>query len=495
MLRALIGFVALFAALMLLLQSLNGDPPERAGDDTQSAAGARTQPPNSQRFTPTPDPVRLLPTLRSQPTQVVVQPGDTLGRIAGRYGVTVQQIVAANQITDPNLLSVGQVLVIPAPTPGSPAPAFKIIPDSELVYGPASIDFDLPGFIERNAGYLAFYREQVDQVSLNGAQILQRIAQDYSVNPRLLLAILQRQSGWLTNPAPDEASRDYPMGLPDPARRGLYRQLAWAANNLNYGFYQWRANNVAVWLLADGSLAPVDPTINAGTAAVQHLFAQLYGRPAWESAVGEQGLAATFDNLFGYPFDLAIEPLLPPGLAQPAMQLPFEKGQVWAYTGGPHAAWGSGTPWAALDFAPPGDALGCIQSDHWVTAVADGLVVRSENGVVIQDLDGDGFEQSGWVVLYLHIESRERVQAGVYLRAGERIGHPSCEGGVSTGTHVHLARRYNGEWIPAHSAALPFVVDGWVASSSGSEYNGYLERAGQRLTAYAGRREDNAVAR
>jgi murein DD-endopeptidase MepM/ murein hydrolase activator NlpD len=106
--------------------------------------------------------------------------------------------------------------------------------------------------------------------------------------------------------------------------------------------------------------------------------------------------------------------------------------------------------------------------------------LRTGNGAVLQDLDisgedsSDGLEQTGWVVLYMHIEARDRVQEGAYVRAGERIGHASCEGGVSTGTHVHLARRYNGEWIPA-DGSLPFVLDGWV-SRRGIEYDGYLDQ-------------------
>lgn len=43
----------------------------------------------------------------------VVQPGETLYRIALRYGVTVEQIAAANGITNPALIYVGQVLIIP----------------------------------------------------------------------------------------------------------------------------------------------------------------------------------------------------------------------------------------------------------------------------------------------------------------------------------------------------------------------------------------------
>jgi LysM repeat protein len=74
------------------------------------------------------------------PTTYTVKAGDTLSGIAGLFGVSVDDIVRVNNITDPNVLSEGQVLNIPArsaggtpaetpagvgtPSPtGSPAPA------------------------------------------------------------------------------------------------------------------------------------------------------------------------------------------------------------------------------------------------------------------------------------------------------------------------------------------------------------------------------------
>lgn len=447
-------------------------------------------------LTPTPDFPHVLPTLRSDPEQYAVQPGDTLGQIARGFGVSIQQIIQANGLLNPDLLEIGQSLTIPAPTPVGAGPAFKIIPDSELVYGPASALFDVEDMVERQfaGGFLASYTEEVDEAPLSGAQIVLRLAQEYSVNPRLLLAVLEHRSAWLSQPNPTQQQVDYPLGMVEEKRKGLYRQLAWAANELNRGYYLWRLGALGSWLLTDGGVMLVDPTLNAGTAAVQHLYAQLAERFEWQQAVSEEGLFAVYLRLFGYPFDYAVEPLLPPSLAQPTLQLPFELGDLWAFTGGPHGGWGDGAAWAALDFAPPGDALGCVVSDAWLTAVADGLVVRSGNGTVLLDLDGDGYEQTGWVVLYMHVEARDRVAAGTFLEAGERIGHPSCEGGVATGTHVHLARRYNGEWIPADQG-LPFVLDGWISSGTGVEYNGYLQRGDQTLEAFAGRSGRNGIRR
>jgi len=55
--------------------------------------------------------------------QYVIQPGDTLLSIASRFNTTVQAILAANpQITNPNVILVGQVIIIPGTTPGPQPP-------------------------------------------------------------------------------------------------------------------------------------------------------------------------------------------------------------------------------------------------------------------------------------------------------------------------------------------------------------------------------------
>lgn len=452
-----------------------------------------TRDPNAPVVTPTPDIPRILPTQRQDADQYVVQAGDTLGSISQKYGVSLGALMQANGLADPNLLTVGMTLDVPAPDPGSVGPSFKVIPDSELVYGPASTLFNVDEFIQIKGGYLSAYTQDVNGEILSAAQIIRRVSESYSVNPRLLLALIEHQSHWVTQM--DVFVSETPLGFEDFYHAGLYRQLTWAANELNRGFYLWRANAVSAWVLADGTVVPVDATINAGTAGVQRLFAQLDALEGWQADVNISGLFQTYYLLFlQNPFDLAIEPLKPIGLTQPRFTLPFARGETWSFTGGPHGGWDTGSAWAAIDFAPPGEAAGCILSDSWVTAIADGLIVRSLDGAVIQDLDGDGYEQTGWGVFYMHIESRDRVAAGTYVFAGDPIGHASCEGGVSNGTHVHLARRYNGEWI-ASDSPLPFNLDGWVSSGTGNEYDGFLTRGSSQVEAWDGVNELNQITR
>ena len=152
-----------------------------------------------------------------------------------------------------------------------------------------------------------------------------------------------------------------------------------------------------------------------------------------------KALPATYRDLFGNPFENAFEPLLPADLTQPLLQLPFEPGRVWAFTGGPHAAWDEGSAWGALDFAPPADALGCVESNEWVVAAADGLIVRTGDGAVLEDLDGDGYEQTGWVLFYMHVEARDRVSVGTPVKAG-RPHRPPVVRGRRVAGHAHPFR-------------------------------------------------------
>lgn len=65
--------------------------------------------------------VRPTPTVAALYT---VQPGDTLSDIAERFNTTLDELVAANGLTDPNALQPGQTLLIPSliRTPIVPAP-------------------------------------------------------------------------------------------------------------------------------------------------------------------------------------------------------------------------------------------------------------------------------------------------------------------------------------------------------------------------------------
>lgn len=85
-----------------------------------------TQPPTNPT-TPVPPTNPTTPVPPATGGQYTVVRGDTLSSIARRFGVTVQAIASANNIANPNLIYVGQVLTIPGATtppsnPSTPVP-------------------------------------------------------------------------------------------------------------------------------------------------------------------------------------------------------------------------------------------------------------------------------------------------------------------------------------------------------------------------------------
>jgi len=81
----------------------------------------------------------------------VIQPGDTLAGIAAAYGLTVDELIAANSLSDPNVIQAGQPLIIPglsAPT-ATPLPTrTPLAPGSLPPAPPPTPTFSGPPLIE-----------------------------------------------------------------------------------------------------------------------------------------------------------------------------------------------------------------------------------------------------------------------------------------------------------------------------------------------------------
>ncbi len=413
------------------------------------------------------------------------QNGDTLETLALRFRTTVEVIQARNPGLAPLALSPRQTLPpglpLDLPYDGIPNTRFatRLLPDSELVFSPGAANFDVRGFVLSQPGFLATYTEVLThtQPALAGWEIVALYARTYSINPRLLLALLEYQSGALSNPEPGDFLRRHPLAVESSAMEpGLSHQLGWVGNQLNYGYYGWRLGTVLSFNIAEGPARYGDGSLNAGSFALARVLGLMHRPDSFGRAAGPEGLMATYQRLFGSAFSLAWEPLIPGRLTQPELQLPFEPGKQWAFTGGPHSSYGRTLPWGALDFGPPAEAAGCGPSPEWVTAVAAGTVVYSHQGLLELDIG------QGWTIVYLHLATLDRAPAGTVVNRGERLGHPSCEGGRATGAHVHLSRRYNGEWLAADGLA-PFVMSGWVTTAGTGSYLGTLTRGEQVVEA------------
>ena len=184
-------------------------PPRNIGNASSSTTPARRT-----CFHPNARYAAFASRIRTEHDTYIVQPNDTLGKIANRYSVPLSSIIENNLIENPDYVEIGQTLHIPPPELKPVGPDFKIIPDSELVNGPYSTVVDLDAWLQDNQYHFA-YSEEIFDRTFTGIEITHRIARDYSINPRLLLAILEYRSGWVTELRDQDNLSNYPI-VEDP---------------------------------------------------------------------------------------------------------------------------------------------------------------------------------------------------------------------------------------------------------------------------------------
>ena len=408
--------------------------------------------------------------------EYIAQPGDTVPALASRFNTSVAEIMKNNPIIprDATTMPPGFPMKIPIRYRNPWGSPFQILPDALFAYGPYDVGFNPRAEVDRKPGWFKYYSTYIGQQTRRGGEIAQSIADDYSISPKLLLAILDYLTGALSeNRQPSDERLSGVFGFPGVNSQSMNAQFNRLANYLNAAFYEYREGRMLTYELRDGQQYWADPWQNAASVALTQYFSRILEPNDFFKAIGPEGFRRTYEALWGeIPPNVAT---IEGSLTQPEFRLPFEDNQSWAYTGGPHTAWGSDQPYSAIDFAPPTSKTGCAPSDLWAVAPADGTIVRTDTGLAILDLDGDNNERTGWNILFLHLLTTSIPPVGTKLNAGDKIGHPSCDGGRSTGTHIHIARKYNGEWISA-GGIIPFSMDGWHVVNGAAPYAGYLKR-------------------
>lgn len=413
----------------------------------------------------------------------LIQSGDTLPALARRFGRSEEEMALALAPVirggSFSTLPVNQRVDIPLPDGYEKQSLLHIIPNNYFIYSPTQAAFNVDEFISSSSGWLKNFIDHSGAVAVTGTQILKRTAENYSISPRVLLTILEMRLGALSNP---NVPSSFSLGNSEPQRKTLGKHLSWAANTLNNGYYGWRDGSLTVLDLSTGSQMRINPADNAGSVAIAFYFSKFLSGEEFASSIAPDGFAKAYYSLFGpidWESDIKNE-LIPANLQQPFLQNPLQSGLKWAFTGGPHSGWGNGIPYAAIDFAPPATTAGCDSSPYKVFSASDGVISRSDPGFITVDLDGDANSATGWTVNYVHLAPAKNFSIGEEIHTGDPLGYPSCLGGESTGRNVHIARRYNCEWIPV-DGVVPLNLDGWRAFSGEKEYQGTLTRGNVTL--------------
>jgi len=341
-----------------------------------------------------------------------------------------------------------------------------IIADSLFVYGPAVHTFNTRAFFAEHTQAISTYSEIAEPlgsdvphsepgVKLSAPDIVEYAAHHYSLNPQLLLSLLELKSGFLTGDKSDSDSFRYAMEHRESGHEGLVLQLDWAARNLTEYFYSYPNNPVVTF--TGGTTATLATDLNAGTFALLKFLAIDATQEQWLVETGDG--PGSFSNVYKLFFG---DPLLDVGVAEqamlePTLKLPLGCSEDWIYSNGPHAP----PLGPAIDFAPM--VSGCSTSTKKVVAAADGVVVYKLNYEVVLDHDMDGNRGTGLTTQYYHLRDVQ-VNMGDTVQAGAHLGYPSCQGGSATGTHLHFGFGYNGAWV----SAVGQLLSGWTINSDGS---------------------------
>ena len=163
-------------AATLLLSACTGSivPRPRITDSPAPSVNPTVSPGAAE--TPTPQTATPAPT----PMTYRVRAGDTLGRIANRFKRTIGQLLTANtQITDPNHIEIGQVLVIPAADAPDIPPSIAVVVDArnDLV--------DRTGADVSGQGYADFQGFAVRLRGVDLSMELQLLGSPPSVDPAI----------------------------------------------------------------------------------------------------------------------------------------------------------------------------------------------------------------------------------------------------------------------------------------------------------------------
>uniref|UniRef100_UPI002ADE29F7 hypothetical protein n=1 Tax=Bellilinea sp. TaxID=2838785 RepID=UPI002ADE29F7 len=296
------------------------EPEATALPSLQPAGGGLDNPiavstPGEARFTPSQPIFTPLPT-RSTPLPPILyytQAGDTLPAVAVRFGVLPEEITFPEAVPQTGLINAGKLLIIPNRLDQT-GPADLLLPDSEIVFSPSALDFDLKGTIQQAGGYLSTYREYLADGWKSSDEVIYKVAVENSINPRLLLALVEYQARWVYGQPANLAEVDYPLGVINFERKGLYKQLTWAVQQLSIGYYGWRNGILTEVQFSDGSRVRLAPGLNAGSAALQYLFSRLYPQILWNGVLGgEDSFVKLYEKMYGNPWmrAQAVEPLLP----------------------------------------------------------------------------------------------------------------------------------------------------------------------------------------
>ncbi|WP_440053856.1 M23 family metallopeptidase [Pseudoalteromonas sp. T1lg65] len=301
-----------------------------------------------------------------------------------------------------------------------PLTSITVVEPSQFLFSNQLQQEDWPSVIASTAPHL---EEKLD--------VILHYAGYSSINPKLLLALMEQYSQVISSPT--KAALQKPFNNLS-SKLGFDEQVMDIALRLSALYYAHRQ------FVEQNNQAQLKTKDSASVA-----LTSLTGRPVHETATLYQALFNKQSLLLNtdVPYSQNIEPQ-----ADFYLSFPWPSGYAW-YSGGAHSNTGSGYPYSSLDFNNGSGGWG--SNTPWVQAAHGGTVTRfSACNIRVT-------HASGYATQYYHMEDL-RYRSGDVIAAGAWLGRYAddkstalCQGGQSTGPHLHFSLLYNGSFISLHN--------------------------------------------
>lgn len=323
-----------------------------------------------------------------------------------------------------------------------------VLSDGQFVYGPNVEGFDLDAYLEQSAPHLLPYRDSLFFYSLYP-----------SINPKVLLTLIEVQSGLVLTPPQHPSAYETALGL---STSGPDLQLEMLTKRLTSAYY-WHLHNVTLTNISveitssEGVGWQLPPELNAATYALLDAFAPNMTSNELATFIDKEaprGFYQTYRHLFpDDPLDdsnqIDVYTLPPPDL----LQFPFPVGESWRFNGVHNWSGYQGSDMSSIDFIDGSPKWGDNTDNMWVVAAAAGTVTKRASCWASID-HGDG-----WETYYYHLENIQQSSGSV--NRNQRLANVAnteaealCPGGDSTGPHVHFSLRRNGAYFALNGVHL-----------------------------------------
>lgn len=304
-----------------------------------------------------------------------------------------------------------------ASIPGPAHAGTKAITVSDVMYSrDEKFNFDVQTYLAKRSPRLS-----------GSTEIITHWAGYTGISPKVLIALMEQESGIVTQSMPSRDAALRPFGNLSP-KLGFNQQVRDVAQRLRKIVYSQRDQAIS----RKKGFVPLDP--------IQALYVQSSGNQS-KASLAATRFASTYAGLFQETWGSVAKPdILSPlavrGRGLPSttlLALPYSDGVSWNI-GGPHSYTGSNNPMSSLDMSPPSTLTG---ANRYVRASTAGTVIKYSNCQL------EIVSPSGWSTNYYHLWNIQ-VANGATVTKGQYIAQLAttqsqalCDGGAWTGPHVH----------------------------------------------------------